>query len=64
MSWQRRGWLLLTFALLAATLVASTAGAGAMPSPGTAVLARPSATAASAQLDMRIITAASPSNGG
>ncbi len=47
MSWQLRGWLLLTFALLATVLVASTAGAGAMPSPDTAVLAGPAATAAS-----------------
>ena len=45
MSWQLRGWLLLTFALLATALVASTAGAGAMPSPSTAVLADPSASA-------------------
>jgi hypothetical protein len=63
MSWQLKGWLLLTSALLATALVASTAGAGALLSPGTAVLGGPSAPAASAQQsqrDMRITTAASP----
>jgi hypothetical protein len=63
MSWQLRGWLLLTFALLATGLVASTAGTGSMPSRGTAVLVSPSATATSAdqsQRDMRMIIAASP----
>ena len=57
MSWQLKGWLLLTFALLATALVAGTAGAGARPSAGTAVLASPSATAAwrtQPPLDMRI----------
>lgn len=49
MSWQLKGWLLLTSALVATTLVASTAGAGSRPPPDTAVLTGPSPTATAAR---------------
>lgn len=45
MSWQLKGWLLLTSALVATALVASTAGAGLTPISATAAQALPSITA-------------------
>ena len=45
MSWQIKGWLLLTSALLATALVASTARPGSVPPQDAASLARPCSTA-------------------
>lgn len=45
MSWQLKGWLLLTSALVASALVASTAGAASKPSPPAAAVGAPCSVA-------------------
>ena len=62
MSWQLRGWLLLTSALVATALVASTAGVGAAPPPATATLARPCSTATAARQPQVVMRTTKPSS--